>query len=162
MIGCPRRFHRRPSSLVIESNCYNEGMGSAKCIYCGRFFNPQRGKGDHILPGALFGEFEGDVRFRGVCSKCNNSFSPHEQILAQATPLGHLRGIVQPTRRGRQGGMRQRGAHGSKAPRFIAFAEDHGEIVHPHEDDPRNVSPVADSRFRTRTAASTTFSSSPG
>ncbi len=116
-------------------------MSATTCIYCGRFFNPSRGKGDHILPGALFGEFVGDVRFRGCCPKCNNSFSPLEQILAQATPLGYLRQIVNPPRRGRQSGLRQRGAKGSRAPLYIAWADDHGELVEPLSD-PQNVQPV--------------------
>jgi hypothetical protein len=116
-------------------------MAPPKCIYCGRYFNPNRGEGDHIQSGALFGEFEGDVRFRGACQKCNNSFSPYEQILAQATPLGFMRGIVNPTRRRRKSGIRQRGAKGSKAPQFIAWASDHGELVEPLSD-PQNVQPV--------------------
>lgn len=124
-----------------DVSTYNSLMSATKCIYCGRFFNPSRGKGDHILPGALFGEFVGDVRFRGCCPKCNNSFSPHEQILAQATPLGHLRQIVNPLRRGRQSGLRQRGAKGSKAPLNIAWVDDHSELVEPLAD-PQNVQPV--------------------
>lgn len=117
-------------------------MGSARCIYCGRFFNPARGKGDHILPSALFGEFAGDVRFRGACPRCNNSFSPLEQILAQATPLGYLRAVVNPQGRPRQSSLRQRGARGSKPPRSIVWASSHGEVVEPLDEDPRNVRPV--------------------
>jgi hypothetical protein len=117
-------------------------MNTASCIYCANLFDPTRGEGDHIFPSALFGEFEYDVRFRGCCPECNNSFSPSEQILSQATPLGHLRAIVKPKQTRRKSSRRQRGARDSKPPRFVAFTDDHGELVEPLEDDPRNVQPV--------------------
>jgi hypothetical protein len=117
-------------------------MVSINCIYCAKPFDPTRGEGDHVLSSALFGEFRYDVRFRGCCNACNNSFGIHEQILAQATPLGFLRAIVKPVQTRRHSSRRQRGAKGSKPPRFIAYADDHGELVVPQIDDPRNVEPI--------------------
>jgi hypothetical protein len=98
-----------------------------------------KGEGDHILSSALFGEFQNDIRFRGCCPECNNSFSPFEQILAQATPLGQMRAMVKPKRMRRKSGLRQRGAKGSKRPRTVVFATDHGELVEAVGDDPRDV-----------------------
>src|SRR4051812_10061502 len=43
---------------------------ASKCIYCSRFFNPLKGQGDHVLASGLFGEFEGDSTFRGICTRC--------------------------------------------------------------------------------------------
>jgi hypothetical protein len=116
-------------------------MSSAPCIYCKNLFDPTRGEGDHILPSALFGEFQYDIRFRGCCPECNNSFGIHEQILAQATPLGQFRAIVKPKQTRRNSSRRQRGAKGSKPPRTVVFASDHGELVEVG-DDPRDVRPV--------------------
>lgn len=117
-------------------------MVSINCIYCAKPFDPTRGEGDHVLSSALFGEFRYDVRFRGCCSACNNIFGTHEQILAQATPPGHLRAIVKPVQTRRNSTRIQRGAKDSKPPRFIAFAEDHGELIEPLVDDPRKVQPI--------------------
>lgn len=117
-------------------------MSSNQCIYCGRFFNPRCGTGDHILAASVFGEFAGDKHFRGICRKCNNACSPFEQLLAQATPIGYLRSIVKPRRRGRQSGLRQHGGRGCKPPRSIVWLGNRGELVEPHEDDPRTVTPI--------------------
>ncbi|MEX2170641.1 MAG: hypothetical protein WD851_15100 [Pirellulales bacterium] len=116
-------------------------MNVSHCIYCGRFFNPSRGEGDHILTSALFGEFSGEIRFRGDCQRCNNKFGVFEQILAQSTPFGYYRSLVNPSRRRRPtSGLRQRGAKGSKAPRYLVRHHDHTELVEPL-DDPGTVKP---------------------
>lgn len=117
-------------------------MNPVRCIYCDEQFDPSKGEGDHILPSALFGEFQYDIRFRGCCRKCNTSFGQHEQILAQATPLGQFRAIVKPKQTRRKSSRRQRGAKGSRPPRIVVFPIDHGELVELVGDDPRDVRPV--------------------
>jgi hypothetical protein len=106
------------------------------CIYCERPFDPTIGEGDHVLPSGTFGEFRGDRRFRGACRACNNSFSPSEQVLAQGTPLGFYRQIVQPTRRRQGRGLR--GTRGARRPEFRAEHAGWTILVHPDDDDPRN------------------------
>lgn len=115
-----------------------------KCIYCPTLFDPTRGEGDHVLPSGLFGEFEGDRRFRGVCPGCNNELGKNEQRLAQASPLGFFRWVVQPTRRRRngRGSFEQRGAHGSDGPTFTAQTEHGPMLVRPTRDDPSKCTPV--------------------
>jgi hypothetical protein len=94
-------------------------MGMSNCIYCNELFDPQRGEGDHVLSAALFGEFEGDVRFRGICTHCNNKLGSNEQLLAQSSQLGFYRHVVQPNLgRRKRGGLRQCGARGGSKPRF--------------------------------------------
>lgn len=115
-------------------------MNEKICIYCKEPFDPSRGEGDHVLPIALFGEFAGDVRFRGCCTACNNSFGVYEQILMQATSLGYLRQFAPVRRRGRSPGTRQRGAKGSKAPQHTVRAFGYGQLVSPLTD-PRQVQP---------------------
>jgi hypothetical protein len=98
------------------------------CIYCRIPFDPKNGEGDHALPSAIFGEFKGDVRFRGCCRTCNNKIGRLEQIIAGATPLGYLRQQVRPQlRRRRQKYPTQIGAMGSKAPKYMAR---NGKFVH--------------------------------
>jgi len=115
----------------------------SNCIYCGTSFDPTRGEGDHVLPCALFGEFEGDVRFRGACVRCNNALGQNEQKLAQASPLGFFRWVVRPNRRRRKdSGLVQKGAGGCDAPTFTAEYEHGPMLVRPTRDDPSKSTPV--------------------
>ncbi len=119
-------------------------MGVAKCIYCGRYFNPALGAGDHVLPSAIFGEFQGDSRFRGCCSTCNNHFGTLEQIVAQAGPEGYLRGIVLGKNPGRRkaAGIQQRGAKNSKAPVHLILRNERYELIKIQPGNFRSAEPV--------------------
>ena len=115
----------------------------AKCIYCGRFFNPLNGQGDHILSSRLFGEFKGDKRFRGQCTACNNAFGCHEQVLAQSSQLGFYRQCAKPNlgKRKNRGGLGQKGAHGSAGPKMMMLGEGSTILVRPGADNPLDAHP---------------------
>jgi hypothetical protein len=117
----------------------------AQCIYCGRFFNPRRGEGDHILSVRLFGLFEGDKTFRGVCTRCNNSLGRLEQMLIHSTHLGYFRRLAQPKLgRAKRGtaSLRQKGYGGSKPPVFIADVDGHKRLVRLSDTNPDTCVPV--------------------
>jgi hypothetical protein len=114
------------------------------CIYCGRFFNPRNGQGDHVLSARIFGEFEGDKRFRGQCPACNNAFGCHEQVLAQSSQIGFYRGLAMPNlgKRANRGGLTQKGAHGSPRPKLVMLGADSTVLVRPTADNPLDAHPV--------------------
>ncbi len=119
-------------------------MPSAQCIYCPEFFDPAQGEGDHVLSSALFGEFEGDVRFRGACTRCNNLFGQFEQEMARCSPLGHYRRIVNANlKRGKKGASILQGpAYGSPAPRFTADFEGESMLVQTSAACATDIEPV--------------------
>jgi len=125
---------------------------SRKCIYCSQVFDPRRGEGDHVLPCRLFGEFEGDKRFRGVCQKCNNEFGRLEQVLMQSSHLGLFRSIVRPVlgRRRGQGGLKQRGAHGVPPPTVTVDWGGYRILVERDVDNPLDVWAVDQLVFHTK------------
>ena len=114
------------------------------CIYCGERFDPTRGEGDHVLPSRLFGEFEGDGRFRGACTNCNNQFGRYEQVLSQSSQLGFYRRVINPNlgRRANRGGLLQRGAHGNPRPQTTAMMGNRRLLVATDPNDPTNITPV--------------------
>lgn len=123
----------------------------AKCIYCGRFFNPRKGQGDHVLPCRVFGEFEGDVRYRGLCVSCNNGFSVNEQLLAQGSHLGFFRSIVKPKhKRKGSGNLRQNGAHGAKKPQFKMRLGERTILVSPSNENPLDATPLDQLNIRSK------------
>ena len=115
-----------------------------KCLYCPEEFDPKKGEGDHVLAARLFGEFEGDIRFRGVCTGCNNSFGRYEQLIAQSSPIGFYRRVVRPNlgRRSKRGSLVQKGVSGSKPPLFTAEFDGRTVLVHSDPNDPENLIPV--------------------
>jgi hypothetical protein len=119
-------------------------MPIRKCIYCGRFFDPSRGEGDHILLAGLFGDFEGDSTFRGDCHDCNVESAIREQSLAQGSPLGYYRWIVKPNlgRRSRRGNLRQRGSRGSAPPKFTMKLGEQSILVDPSTENPTDATPL--------------------
>ncbi len=118
---------------------------TAKCIYCGRFFSPRGGEGDHILSVRLFGEFKGDKTFRGICVACNNELGRLEQMLIHSTHLGYFRRLAQPklgrAKRG-TGSLRQKGYGGSKPPVFVADVDGRKRLVRLSDENPENCVPV--------------------
>jgi hypothetical protein len=116
----------------------------ANCIYCGRFFNAAKGQGDHVLAARVFGEFEGDLRFRGQCCRCNNEFGCHEQVLAQSSEIGFCRQLAQPNlgKRANRGSLRQKGAHGSPQPKVVMFRENDEILVRACAENPLDGRPV--------------------
>lgn len=114
------------------------------CIYCGRFFSPSKGEGDHVLPSALFGEFVGDRRFRGLCTSCNNRLGCYEQVLGQSSQFGFYRQLAKPNlgRKSKRGVSIQRGAHGSPAPKFVMKRGENSILVRPSPGEPLNASPA--------------------
>lgn len=122
----------------------NMSSKATKCIYCGRFFNPTKGQGDHALTLRVFGEFQGDKTFRRACRRCNNAFGRNEQQLSQSGPLGFYRAIVRPNlgKRKRRGSYRQLGALGAPPPKCNMRFEDQSLIVKPSPQDPRDAEPL--------------------
>jgi hypothetical protein len=68
---------------------------TANCIYCGKTFDPSKGQGDHVIPAA-WGEFRNDIRFRGLCQKCNQKIGKTEQHMLQCGPERIFREMVVP------------------------------------------------------------------
>ena len=113
------------------------------CIYCQKAFDPSLGAGDHVLPSALFGEFKDDKRFRGACSRCNNECGKFEQVLAQSSPLGFYRRLVNPNRGSRaKRGTTQQGARGNPAPKTTSLIDDCQILVQHDPIDPMSVNIV--------------------
>jgi hypothetical protein len=111
------------------------------CIYCGKDFDPRKGAGDHVLPVGLFGEFENDLAFRGICTACNNGFSILDQLLIQGSPLGFYRQLAQPNRgkRSCRGGGVPKGSSGAAKPKYTVDVGDWSLEVIPSANDPENV-----------------------
>jgi hypothetical protein len=101
-------------------------MRREKCIYCGEAIYNQTGEGDHVIPGVL-GEFEDDIRFRGICPKCNNEIGKCEQVLVNCSPAAFFRRVVRPAAppsRQRRGRSRLKAVHGVRTPTHVI---EHGE-----------------------------------
>jgi hypothetical protein len=119
---------------VVDSEC---------CIYCGNVIDGARGEGDHIIPVQL-GEFRGDVRFRRICTSCNNAIGRSEQQFLRCGPESFLRDVVNPRvphrrQRGRSPAKRVMGAPG---PESTISRGDHNQLVFRCEDNPTNIFPV--------------------
>lgn len=95
------------------------------------------------MPSALFGEFKDDKRFRGACSRCNNECGKFEQVLAQSSPLGFYRRLVNPNRGSRaKRGTTQQGARGNPAPKTTSLIDDCQILVQHDPIDPMSVNIV--------------------
>jgi len=114
-----------------------------KCIYCGTSFDPAKGEGDHILPVQL-GEFKNDIRFRRICTLCNNKIGRSEQQFLTCGPERFFRDLVKPKiPKERQRGRSQvKGAIGAPSPQSTNDCGDHRELVKRRQDDPTTVFPV--------------------
>lgn len=114
-----------------------------KCIYCSKSFDSSRGSGDHIIPSQL-GEFRSDVRFRRICTNCNNRIGHSEQQLVQCAPEAWFRRIVQPASPpSRKRGRSPVGAQGAPPPRNTIAYDDHHVLVETDREDVGNVYPCA-------------------
>lgn len=91
-------------------------MGSKTCIYCSGQIG-RGGQGDHIIPASL-GEFAGDIRFRCICTQCNNIIGRAEEQILRCGPeaLERLALVVPSRRGGPRKSPRLVGAHGMPPP----------------------------------------------
>jgi hypothetical protein len=114
-----------------------------KCVYCGISFNPTKGEGDHILPVQL-GEFKNDIRFRRICTSCNNKIGRSEQQFLLCGPESFFRDVVKPkVPKKRQRGRSQiKAAMGAPSPQSTNDCGDHRELVKRSKDNPTDVFPV--------------------
>lgn len=112
------------------------------CIYCSQSFDSSRGQGDHIITSRL-GEFREDVRFRGICPKCNAQIGQSEQQLLQCGPEAFFRRVVRPatppSRKKR--GHSSVGAHGAPPPLNTVRLGDYQALVSIDRSDVRSVHP---------------------
>ena len=89
--------------------------------------------------------FADDIRFRGVCPKCNNSFGVNEQVMAQSSPLGLFRAELgfKVRNRGSQRDNRPRGrCKDGFVPIATASLNGWNRLVSPSMDGSRNAFPV--------------------
>jgi len=114
-----------------------------KCIYCGMSFDPTKGEGDHILPVQL-GEFINDIRFRRICTSCNNKIGKSEQQFLLCGPESFFRDLVKPKipRKRRRGRSQVKASMGVPSPRSTINHVDHRELVKRSKDNPKNLFPV--------------------
>lgn len=101
-----------------------------KCIYCGTSFDSTRGEGDHIFPVQL-GEFRNDIRFRRICTSCNNRIGKSEQQFLLCGPESFFRGLVNPKvpKRRQRGRSQGKAAMGVPGPLSTIDHGDHRELV---------------------------------
>ncbi len=111
-----------------------------KCIYCGISFDPTKGEGDHILPVQL-GEFRNDIRFRRICSSCNNKIGRSEQQFLLCGPESFFRDLVKPKipKKRQRGRSQVKAAMGVPSPQSTIDHGDHRELVKRTKDNPTNV-----------------------
>ncbi len=114
-----------------------------KCIYCGISFDPTKGEGDHILPVQL-GEFKNDIRFRRICTLCNNKIGRSEQQFLLCGPESFFREVVKPKipQKRQRGRSQVKAAMGVPSPQSTIDHGDHRELVKRLKDNPTNVFPV--------------------
>lgn len=111
---------------------------SLQCIYC-QARVPTGEQGDHVLP-AGFGGFSHEVRFKGICRRCNSKLSPLDEELLRTAPEALSRWQSNEgfkSRRGQRVGWR--GTGGLARPRFLM--EFHGtiQVVNPSPSEPGSV-----------------------
>ena len=113
---------------------------TVKCIYCGISFDPTKGEGDHILPVQL-GEFRNDIRFRRICTSCNNKIGRSEQQFLLCGPESFFRDLVKPKipKKRQRGRSQVKAALGASSPQSTIDHGDHRELVKRTKDNPTNV-----------------------
>lgn len=111
-----------------------------KCIYCGSPFDPTKGQGDHILPVQL-GEFRKDIRFRRICTSCNNRVGRSEQQFLLCGPESFFRDLVKPKipKKRERGRSQVKAAMGVPGPQSTIDHGDHRELVRRAKDNATNV-----------------------
>ena len=116
---------------------------TVKCIYCGISFDPTKGEGDHILPVQL-GEFKNDIRFRRICTSCNNKIGRSEQQFLSCGPESFFRDLVKPKipKKRQRGRSQVKASMGVPSPRSTIDHGDHRELVKRSKNNPKNVFPV--------------------
>jgi hypothetical protein len=114
-----------------------------KCIYCGKLFDPTKGAGDHVLPVQL-GEFKNDIRFRRICTSCNNKIGRSEQQFLLCGPESFFREVVKPKipKKRQRGHSQVKAALGAPSPQSTIDCGDHRELVKRSKDNPTDVFPV--------------------
>ncbi len=103
---------------------------SDKCIYCGNSFDPTKGEGDHVIPVQL-GDFRNDIRFRRICTSCNNKIGRSEQQFLSCGPESFFRSLVNPKipRKRQRGRSQVKGAMGVLSPQSTIDCGDHRQLV---------------------------------
>lgn len=111
-----------------------------KCIYCGISFDPTKGQGDHIFPVQL-GEFRNDIRFRRICTLCNNKIGKSEQQFLLCGPESFFRDLVKPKipKKRQRGRSQVKAAMGVPGPQSTIDHGDHRELVKRTKYNPTNV-----------------------
>ena len=110
-----------------------------KCIYCSTSFNPAKGAGDHVLPVQL-GEFKNDVRFRRICTSCNNQIGRSEQQFLSCGPESFFRDLVKPKvpKKRQRGRSQVKSAMGAPSPQSTIDHGDHRQLVERSRDNTTN------------------------
>jgi len=111
---------------------------SAECIYCGELFDPTAGEGDHVLSAQLFGLFEGEKRFRGLCKACNNKIGRLEQGAIRGSHLGFYRFLVRPKpgRPNKSGCLIPRGISRATQPKFTVESDGRTQLIELNDEHP--------------------------
>jgi len=111
-----------------------------KCIYCRTPFDPTKGQGDHIFPVQL-GEFENDIRFRRICTSCNNKIGRSEQQFLSCGPESFFRDLVKPKipKKRQRGCSQVKTCLGVPGPSSTIDHGDHRELGRRSKDNPASV-----------------------